>query len=199
MDSDGNMHCFLLPLSSCYIEISAVSQCRILWLFSIRKHSCLHFFFRLTPCTCWTVGTASDCSVQTVTWSLLTLTDADWTCWLTADAQVGKHKHECETDSDMKLTQTASTHYTVCPLPTNSTLLAADDDESTMEQNSCSLSSYLTTTLCTRHATYKISRNCPIRTALTDAILKALFVANSKVSTNASLNSTECMFCSSEL
>ena len=38
-----------------------------------------------------------DCSV---TWSLLTRTDADWTCWLTADARVLKHKHKFETDPD---------------------------------------------------------------------------------------------------
>ena len=35
-----------------------------------------------------------------VTWSLLTLTDADWTCWLAADARVRKLKHRFEHDSD---------------------------------------------------------------------------------------------------
>ena len=29
-DSDGNLHCFRMPLSSCDIKISVVSQCRIL-------------------------------------------------------------------------------------------------------------------------------------------------------------------------
>ena len=39
IDSDENLHCFKLPLSSCYIKISVVSQCRgsagISWLFMI--------------------------------------------------------------------------------------------------------------------------------------------------------------------
>ena len=30
IDSDENLHCFTLPLSSCNIKISVVSQCRIL-------------------------------------------------------------------------------------------------------------------------------------------------------------------------
>ena len=45
IDSDENLHCFTRPLSSCYIKISVVSQCRstagILWLFNI---SLSHFF-----------------------------------------------------------------------------------------------------------------------------------------------------------
>ena len=55
-----------------------------------------------------------DCSV---TWSLLTWTDADWTCWLTADSQVLKHKHKFETDSDschtVHRSYTAYKQYTV--------------------------------------------------------------------------------------
>ena len=38
-----------------------------------------------------------DCSV---TWSLLTQTDADWTCWVAANAWIWKHKHRFEHDSD---------------------------------------------------------------------------------------------------
>ena len=58
-----------------------------------------------------------DCSV---TWSLLTRTDADWTCWLTADARVRKHKHKFETDSDsghpVHRSYTAYKQYTAsCP------------------------------------------------------------------------------------
>ena len=30
IDSDGNMHCFMQPLSSCDVKISFVSQCMIL-------------------------------------------------------------------------------------------------------------------------------------------------------------------------
>ena len=37
IDSDESLHCFMLPLSSCDIKISVVSQCRctagISWLF----------------------------------------------------------------------------------------------------------------------------------------------------------------------
>ena len=48
IDSDENLHCFTLPLSSCYIKISIVSQYRctaeILWLFNISTHSLSCFF-----------------------------------------------------------------------------------------------------------------------------------------------------------
>ena len=58
IDSDENLHCFLLTLSSCNIKISVVSQCRstagILWLFKISTHSLSRFFNRLTTCTYWT-------------------------------------------------------------------------------------------------------------------------------------------------
>ena len=40
-----------------------------------------------------------------VTWSLLTQTDTDWTCWLKADARVWKP------NSNLKLTQTAAMPY----------------------------------------------------------------------------------------
>ena len=106
MDSDGNMHCFLLPLSSCYIEISAVSQCRILWLFSIRKHSCLHFFFRLTPCT---LLDSRDCIWLLSAYCDLVTIDTDW-CRLNllADSRCTSQKTQTqmwnwlryETDSD---------------------------------------------------------------------------------------------------
>ena len=48
IDSDENLHCFTLPLSSCDIKISVVSQCRcsagILRLFNISTHSFSRFF-----------------------------------------------------------------------------------------------------------------------------------------------------------
>ena len=48
IDLDENLHCFTRPLSSCYIKISVVSQCRstagILWLFNISTHSLSRFF-----------------------------------------------------------------------------------------------------------------------------------------------------------
>ena len=56
-----------------------------------------------------------DCSV---TWSLLTLTDADWTCWFTVDSLGRKHKHKFETDSDRGHTihrlYTSYKQYTAC-------------------------------------------------------------------------------------
>ena len=57
------------------------------WLFSIWTHSCSGFFYRLTACTCWTAQGLGH-------------TDANWTCWLAADARVLKHKHRFEHDSD---------------------------------------------------------------------------------------------------
>ena len=57
------------------------------WLFNLWTRSCSRFFatdnLHLLDCS--------------VTWSLLTLTDADWTCWLTAGSRVWKHKHKFET------------------------------------------------------------------------------------------------------
>ena len=48
IDSDENLHCFTLSLSSCDIKISVVSQCRstagISWLFNISTYSLSHFF-----------------------------------------------------------------------------------------------------------------------------------------------------------
>ena len=110
--SDENLHCFTLPLSSCDIKISVVSQCRstagFSWLFKLWTHSCLRFLL-----TDWQLASA-DC---TVTWSLLTWNDTDWTCWLVADARVWKHKHKFETDSDscntVHRSYTAYKKYTV--------------------------------------------------------------------------------------
>ena len=86
---------FTLPLSSCNIKISVVSQCRcttgISWLFNISTHSLSHFFNWLTTCTYWT---------EQRIWSVLTRTETDWTCWLTVDTRVRKHKQRFETDSD---------------------------------------------------------------------------------------------------
>ena len=120
-----------------------------------------------------------DCSV---TWSLLTRTDEDWTCWLAADSQVRKHKHKFETDSD-------SGHN--CTLPTNSTLLAAAADASTFaEQLPPLLTSY----------DDAMHKNCYLwdfqATAQSEQqwhsdancwTWNALFVTNSKLSTNAYL------------
>ena len=59
------MHCFPLPLSSCYIKISVVSQCRILVALQYMKTQLFFFTDNLN---------LLDCSV---TWSLLTWTDTD--------------------------------------------------------------------------------------------------------------------------
>ena len=68
IDLDGNIHCFMLPLSSCYIKLSVVSQCRTLVAVQYMNTQLFTFF----------VSTDNlhllDCSV---TWSLLMLTDAE--------------------------------------------------------------------------------------------------------------------------
>ena len=97
IDSDENLHCFTRLLSSCNIKISIVSQCRI--LVAVQYMNTLLFAFFLSTDKLLPL----DCSM---TWSLLTQTDADWTCWLTVDAPVWKH------NTNLKLTQTAATPYT---------------------------------------------------------------------------------------
>ena len=99
------------------------------WLFIIWTHSCSLFF--LTDNL-----HLLDCSE---TWSLLMRTDADWTCWLTADARVRKHKHKCETDADSR----AATPYTSRTLPTNRTVQCGSWDK--RWQNSYILSSHAQT------------------------------------------------------
>ena len=81
-----------------------------------------------------------DCSV---TWSLLTRTDADWTCWLTADAHVRKHKHKFETDWDS--CHTVHRSYTTYKQYTAGCAWCVQ-----RWQNSCILSSRLMTTPCAR-------------------------------------------------
>ena len=66
IDLDGNLHCFMLPLSSCDIKISVVSWCRILVAVQYMNTQLFVFFFSTEICTCWTA----------VTWLLLTLTDS---------------------------------------------------------------------------------------------------------------------------
>ena len=80
--------CFMLPLSSCNIKISVVSWCRILVAVQY-MHSCLRFY------------STDNLHLlnSSVTWLLLTRTDADWTCWLTAASRVRKHKPKFETYS----------------------------------------------------------------------------------------------------
>ena len=70
-----------------------------------------------------------------------------------------KHKHR------LKLTQTAATQHTRSTLPTNSTLLAAP--VSTMARQLHRQQSSHDDTICRRNDIYEISRNCPIRIALT--------------------------------
>ena len=68
IESDVNMHCFLHPLRSSDIKISVLSQCRILLAVQYMNTLLLAFFFLTDNLH------LLDCSV---TWSLLTLTDAD--------------------------------------------------------------------------------------------------------------------------
>ena len=115
------------------------------------------FLNLLTTCTCWTAQWLGHC------WLWQTQTEiADWQ--LTHDsAQVQKHKHKFETDSD---TQPHSTQAVHC-LQTVHCLLPLRQ----RRQNSCIISTIHQLAhddnKCARNATYEISRNCPIRTALT--------------------------------
>ena len=151
IEGDGNLHCFMPPLSSCEIKISVVSQCRI--LVAVQYMNTQEFAF----CCSTDNLHLLDCSVS---WSLLTQTDADWTCWLIADARVTgrEHKHKFETDPDSSHTvhrYTANKRYTAgccwCVnhgrTATSSVAISWRDHEQEMLPT--------------------ISRNCPIRTALT--------------------------------
>ena len=114
---------------------------------SIYQHTAFRVFFnRLTTCTYWTAQWLGHC------WRGLTQTElADW------------QYESGNTNTDLKLTQTAATQYTCSTLPTNSTLLPA----STMAEQLHPQQPSHDDTICRRYATYEISRNCPIRTALT--------------------------------
>ena len=81
-----------------YYKISVVSQCRILvvvqFFYSDDQHNTSFFFFsvrKLSPA--WRTA-------RSLTFSLMTPTDIDWTCQLRADAEVWKHKHPFENDLD---------------------------------------------------------------------------------------------------
>ena len=119
IDSDENMHCFMRPLSSCDIKISVVSQCRILMVVQYTNTQLFAFFFWLTTCTCWTAQWLGHC------WRGLTQTElADW-----------QQTHEPgNTNTNLKLTQTAATQYISCTLPTNSKLRDAADASTMAEQ-----------------------------------------------------------------
>ena len=49
IDSEGNIHCFMLPMSSCNINICVLSQFRILVV--VKFMNTQLFFFKLTTCT----------------------------------------------------------------------------------------------------------------------------------------------------
>ena len=68
IDSDGNLHCFMWTLSSYDIEISVVSQGRILVAVQYMNTQLFVFSFSTD------ILHLLDCSL---TWSPLTLTDAD--------------------------------------------------------------------------------------------------------------------------
>jgi len=92
------------------------------------------FAFFLTDWKLARTGLRSDA----VTWSLLTRTDTDWTCWLTV--RVRKHKHRFETDSD-------SGH----PVHSGYTAYKQYTAARRRWQNSCILSSRLMTTPYAEH------------------------------------------------
>ena len=78
------------------------------YCFSIYQHTAFSIFL-----TYWQLASTGLCSDLVLTW-----TDTDWTCWLTVDTQVRKHKHRFETDSGSCLS-TPVVHYlrTDCGLP----------------------------------------------------------------------------------
>ena len=90
----GRQHALLMrPLSSCYIEISLMSQCRTVWLFRIESHSLL-FSFLLTQLPLARLTQCCPCLDQM-------MTQTDTPSWLTADLWVRKHKcSSFENDSD---------------------------------------------------------------------------------------------------
>ena len=120
MASDGNMYCFMVPFSSCDIKISVVSQCRILMALQYMNTQLFAFTFstdnlHLLNCP--------------VTWSLWTLTEADWSCWLAADALAQTHKFETESDSGLTINRLHTAY--------KRTLLAAAADASSMAEQLC--------------------------------------------------------------
>ena len=127
------------------------------WLFSIWKHSCSRFFssfdWQLAP-----AGLLSDL----VTIAKLTLIDADWSCWLAVDSR--RESPETQTQIWNWLRQRPHRTQVVHCLQTAHRGLWLMRERG---QNSCILSCHLITIPCARNATYEISRNCPIRTALT--------------------------------
>ena len=55
------------------VQVHCTDCRKISWLFILWTHSCLHFFYRLTTCTCWTAQWLGHC------WRWPTQTElADW-------------------------------------------------------------------------------------------------------------------------
>ena len=107
----------MLPFSSCYIKISAVSQCRILVPVQYMKTQLFAFLF-LTACTmtCWTA--------QWIGYCLHWLTQTEIADWQQMHELASP---ETQTQSWNWLRELPhSTHrHTGCTMPTNSILLAA--------------------------------------------------------------------------
>ena len=148
------------------------------------------FFNRLTTCTYWTAQWLGHC------WRGLTQTElADW------------QYESGNTNTDLKLTQTAATQYIRSTLPTNSTLLrlpCVDDGRTAASSAAVSWLHHMRNICYLRDSSFKKLSNqnsidIPMQTS------KALFVANSKISTNAHLvriclkMGVKGMFCSSKL
>ena len=137
-----------------------------------------------------------DCAV---TWSLLMRwrNNTDWTCWLTVDARVLKHKHRFETDSDSS--HPVHPKYTTCKQYT----AACVNNGRTAESSAAVSWRHHMLKICYLRDFKKLpnqnSIDIPMQTS------KALFVANSKISTNAHLvriclkMGVQGMFCSSKL
>ena len=114
-----------MPLASTFLERSLllpkIYQIRVLLVVSISSH-CLWAVVILKSLLGLSAGPLQDsrgCSIYehtplrvflltdnlhlldcSVTCSLLTRTDTDWTCWLAAHTPVQKHEHKFETNSD---------------------------------------------------------------------------------------------------
>ena len=115
-----NLHCFMLPLSSCDIKISVVSQCRILVAVQFMNTQLFAFF-----CDWQLASPGLLCDLVTV--------DTDWRRLnLLTDSRLTSL--ETQTQIWNWLRQTAATPYTGSTLPTNSTLRAAPSASTMGEQ-----------------------------------------------------------------
>ena len=148
--SDGNIHCFMCPLSSWYYNICCVSvqdSCASACS-SVHVNTVL-LIWQLAP-----AGLHSDLDTDDEeSW-----TDTNWTCWLTADTRVRKTQEQIW--NSLRQLQQCSIIQLLQRVHSWLLLLMC-----LPWQNSCSHSSHLMTTPWDA-LPKSLLRNCPIRTAL---------------------------------